>query len=133
MTSSNPYLTASPGPARDRETLVDLLERVLDKGVVIAGDVSISLLDIELLTLRIRLLIASADKAQEMGIDWWKNDPFLSGRARAEHEQTRRLEQENQSLRERLADLESKVSRLVQAPTAGPSVGDSEWISDGNG
>jgi Gas vesicle protein len=59
--------------------LADVLERVLDKGIVIAGDIQIHLLDIELLTVKIRLLIASADKAREMGIDWWQNDPFLSG------------------------------------------------------
>jgi hypothetical protein len=59
--------------------LADVLERVLDKGIVIAGDIQINLLDIELLTVKIRLLIASADKAREMGIDWWQNDPFLSG------------------------------------------------------
>ena len=57
--------------------LADVLERVLDKGIVIAGDIRINLLDIELLTVRIRLLIASADKAKEMGIDWWQGDPFL--------------------------------------------------------
>jgi hypothetical protein len=62
------------GPAQ----LADVLERVLDKGIVIAGDIQINLLDIELLTVRLRLLVASADKAREMGIDWWENDPFLS-------------------------------------------------------
>jgi hypothetical protein len=60
--------------------LADVLERVLDKGIVIAGDIRINLLDIELLTVKIRLLIASADKAREMGIDWWQGDPFLHGR-----------------------------------------------------
>ena len=65
----------SGGPAQ----LADVLERVLDKGIVVAGDIRINLLDIELLTVKIRLLIASADKAREMGIDWWQNDPFLSG------------------------------------------------------
>ncbi len=60
--------------------LADVLERVLDKGIVVAGDIQINLLDIELLTIKIRLLIASADKAREMGIDWWQNDPFLGGR-----------------------------------------------------
>jgi hypothetical protein len=64
----------SSGPAQ----LADVLERVLDKGIVIAGDIQINLLDIELLTVRLRLLVASADKAREMGIDWWENDPFLS-------------------------------------------------------
>jgi hypothetical protein len=65
------------GPAQ----LADVLERVLDKGIVIAGDIQVNLLDIELLTIRIRLLVASADKAREMGIDWWEGDPFL-GRGR---------------------------------------------------
>jgi hypothetical protein len=59
--------------------LADVLERVLDKGIVIAGDIQINLLDIELLTIRLRLLVASADKAREMGIDWWEGDPFLRG------------------------------------------------------
>ena len=57
--------------------LPDVLERVLDKGIVIAGDIQVNLLDIELLTIKLRLLVASADKAREMGIDWWENDPFL--------------------------------------------------------
>ena len=59
--------------------LSDVLERILDKGIVIAGNIQINLLDIELLTVKIRLLIASADKAREMAIDWWQNAPFLSG------------------------------------------------------
>ena len=57
--------------------LADVLERVLDKGIVIAGDIQINLLDIELLTIKLRLLVASADKARELGIDWWDGDPFL--------------------------------------------------------
>jgi hypothetical protein len=79
--------------------LADILERVLDKGVVIAGDIGVQLLDIELLTLKIRLLIASADTAQAMGIDWWKGDPFLSSQARE-------LTEENRDLRGRLERLE---------------------------
>jgi hypothetical protein len=62
--------------------LADVLERVLDKGIVIAGDIQINLLDIELLTIKLRILVASADKAREMGIDWWDGDPFLSARKR---------------------------------------------------
>jgi Gas vesicle protein len=62
---------------REASQLPDVLERVLDKGIVIAGDIQVSLLDIELLTIKLRLLVASADKAKEMGIDWWENDPFL--------------------------------------------------------
>jgi hypothetical protein len=74
--------------------LADVLERVLDKGIVIAGDIQINLLDIELLTIRLRLLVASADKAKEMGIDWWEGDPFLSrGRNGGElEERIRKLE-----------------------------------------
>ncbi|MFF4549422.1 gas vesicle protein [Streptomyces sp. NPDC001435] len=81
--------------------LADILERVLDKGIVIAGDIRINLLDIELLTIKLRLVIASVDKAKEMGIDWWESDPALSTRARRDE-----LVQENAELRERLAQLE---------------------------
>jgi hypothetical protein len=63
---------------RDTTNLADILDRILDKGIVIAGDISISLVDIELLTIKLRLLIASADKAREMGINWWESDPWLS-------------------------------------------------------
>ena len=74
--------------------LADVLERVLDKGIVIAGDIQINLLDIELLTVKIRLLIASADKAREMGIDWWQGDPFLSRNGHGElEERLRKLEE----------------------------------------
>jgi hypothetical protein len=68
---------ARPEPAN----LADVLERVLDKGIVIAGDIRVDLVDIELLTIRIRLLVASVDRAREMGIDWWRHDPMLSSRA----------------------------------------------------
>jgi hypothetical protein len=64
----------------DPANLADVLERVLDKGIVIAGDIRINLVDIELLTIRIRLLVASVDRAREMGIDWWQHDPMLSSR-----------------------------------------------------
>ena len=92
MSSRDLAARTSPGPAPAQ--LADVLERVLDKGIVIAGDIQINLLDIELLTIRLRLLIASADKAREMGIDWWHGDPFLSGRRdRGElEERLRRLE-----------------------------------------
>jgi hypothetical protein len=84
--------------------LADLLERVLDKGIVIAGDIEVRLLDIELLTLKLRLLIASADTAKSMGIDWWEHDPALSSHAR-----DRELESENRELRERLDRLERAI------------------------
>src|SRR5579864_8027014 len=83
------------GPAN----LADILERVLDKGIVIAGDIQINLLDIELLTIKLRLLIASVDLAREMGINWWESDASLSTGARE-------LEQENRSLQERVERLE---------------------------
>jgi Gas vesicle protein len=81
--------------------LADILERVLDKGIVIAGDIKINLLDIELLTIKLRLLVASVDKAKEMGIDWWEDDPALSSGARG-----RELDRENERLRRRIAELE---------------------------
>jgi hypothetical protein len=78
---SSPVRSGSGLPSayggRQSAQLADVLERVLDKGIVIAGDIQINLLDIELLTIKLRLLVASADKAKEMGIDWWENDPFL--------------------------------------------------------
>lgn len=93
--------------------LADILERVLDKGIVIAGDISVSLVDVELLTIRIRLLVASVDKAKEMGIDWWENDPMLSSRARDQQELESRqkdsdsLAEENDELRRRIEELEA--------------------------
>ena len=83
-------------------TLADILERVLDKGVVIAGDIKIKLVDIELLTIQIRLLIASVDKAKEMGIDWWAFNPDLCSKARPGETQVADLEK-------RLAELESRI------------------------
>lgn len=82
--------------------LADILERVLDKGVVIAGDIRVNLLDIELLTIRLRLIVASVDKAKEMGIDWWEDDPALSSGARR-----RDVLLENEELKGRIAVLES--------------------------
>lgn len=67
--------------SNNSSSIGDLLERILDKGVVIAGDIKISLADVELLNIKIRLLVASVDKAREMGIDWWEHDPYLSSRA----------------------------------------------------
>jgi Gas vesicle protein len=91
----DPGTLAHPSSAN----LADVLERVLDKGVIIAGDIRVNLLDIELLTIKIRLLIASVDRAREMGIDWWEHDPTLSSRADD-------LAEENRQLRARLDELE---------------------------
>jgi hypothetical protein len=107
----------TPGRPQARgDSLVDLLDRVLDKGVVVAGDISISLLDIELLTIKIRLLIASVDKAREMGIDWWAHDPQLSEGARR-RQQKLDAERENEELRERIGELEARVEALLEDRT----------------
>ena len=82
--------------------LADILERVLDKGIVIAGDISIFLVGIELLNIKLRLVIASVDKAMEMGINWWESDPTLSSKAH-------QLEEQNRLLIERLDRLETRV------------------------
>ena len=87
--------------------LADILERVLDKGIVIAGDIKINLLDIELLTIKLRLVIASLETAREVGIDWWERDPWLSAKAFDRAEGDHELEQENERLRERVKELES--------------------------
>jgi hypothetical protein len=87
-------------------SLADTLERVLDKGVVIVGDITVSVVDIELLTLRVRLFIASAQTAREMGMDWWTNDPFFSPKAVDRAAETRELVQQNVELRDRVVALE---------------------------
>jgi len=90
--------------AIETTNLADILERVLDKGIVIAGDIKISIADVDLLNIKIRLLICSVDKAMEMGINWWQQDPYLSSDA-AEA----RLEQENKVLKNRLERLKTKA------------------------
>lgn len=87
-------------------SLADILERVLDKGIVIAGDITVAIADIDLLTIKIRLLVASVDKAMEMGVNWWQADPFLSTHAQA-------LQEENRTLRERLGRLEAKMEAVA--------------------
>jgi hypothetical protein len=99
---------ALPGRPVPQTNLADILERVLDKGIVIAGDIQINLLDIELLTIKLRLLIASVDRAREMGINWWESDPSLQSLGPADSD-GRRLEQENRELRERLDRLEKQL------------------------
>jgi hypothetical protein len=78
---TEPLTTIRPTRSVERrgDSLADVLERVLDKGIVIAGDIRVDLLDIELLTIRIRLVVSSADKAAELGMAWWRNDPFFTG------------------------------------------------------
>ncbi|PPA70836.1 gas vesicle protein [Jeotgalibacillus proteolyticus] len=88
-------------------TIVDVLEKILDKGVVIAGDITVGIADVELLTIKIRLIVASVDKAKEIGMDWWENDPYLS--SKAQNNNTKALEEENKQLLERLESLEKKL------------------------
>jgi Gas vesicle protein len=94
--------------------LVDVLDRILDKGLVIAGDIKVSLANVELLTLQIRLLVCSIDKAEQIGLNWWRYDTNLTTRAE-------RADAENVELRERLAELEREVRQLTGAPAAAPS------------
>ena len=97
------YRSAQTPATTSSANLADILERVLDKGIVIAGDIQINLLDIELLTIKLRLLVCSVDRAQEMGINWWESDPQLSGKAKE-------LESENRDLRTRL----ERVERMLE-------------------
>ena len=99
-------------PSYHRSTgLVDVLDRVLDKGLVIAGDIKVSLAEVELLTIRIRLLICSLDKAQEIGLDWWRHDRELSPGAH------RRLAAGHEDLQAQIQLLERKVEALTAAAT----------------
>jgi hypothetical protein len=96
------------GPNRHSTGLVDVLDRVLDKGLVVAGDIRVSLAEVELLTIRIRLLVCSLDKAQEIGLDWWKYDQYLSPG-------TSRAVLENQQLKAQVRLLEDRLSQLEPA------------------
>jgi len=99
-----------PGRPAEQTNLADILERVLDKGIVIAGDIQINLLEVELLTIKLRLLIASVDRAREMGINWWESDSTLQSIGQGDDDsQPGRLEQENRELRERLERLEKQL------------------------
>src|SRR6266568_5964302 len=89
--------------------LADLLDRVLDKGVVIVGDINIVLVEVELLTIKIRLLIASVDKAKAIGINWWEGDPFLKA------VEFKKMVEENEELKNRLASLEKRSSQVEDA------------------
>jgi mRNA-degrading endonuclease toxin of MazEF toxin-antitoxin module len=101
-------------PIRTQSTgLVDVLDRVLDKGLVIAGDIKISLAEVELLTIRIRLLVCSLDKAQEIGLDWWRYDRELSpGQQNAEFD--------GAAMRRQIAALEERIAVLDAAAAAKP-------------
>jgi Gas vesicle protein len=123
---SEPSLRRAPGLStgmgsgalgRQPDSLADVLERVLDKGIVIAGDIVVNILDIELLTLKLRLFVSSADTAREMGLDWWSRDPFFVG-SRAEGADGSDGD-EVRELRERVAALEQELRRHSAALPAG--------------
>ncbi|MEU2030565.1 gas vesicle protein GvpJ [Nocardia amamiensis] len=101
------------GGARQSTNLGDILERVLDKGLVIAGDIQVNLLDIELLTIKLRLVVASLETAKAVGIDWWETDPWLNSKARALEREGGDLELENRKLRDRIAELEAADERRI--------------------
>lgn len=135
MTDQSPYPTTRRGGMPDRrgDSLADVLERVLDKGIVIAGDIRVDLLDIELLTIRIRLLISSADKAQELGMAWWQSDPFytgeLSGNGQDDNHDPSVLQQlvdGTEQLARRVAELEEGTRTRTGDPQTRPSNGDAE-------
>ncbi len=92
---------------------MDILDRVLDKGLVVAGDIKVNLANVELLTIQIRLLVCSIDKAEQIGLNWWKFDPALSGGADGA-----RLQSENQELRERIQSLEKRLEQLAGPETS---------------
>jgi hypothetical protein len=94
-------------PAR-AQGLVDVLDRILDKGLVIAGDIKVNLANVELLTVQVRLLVCSIDKAEQIGLNWWKFDPALSGPG-----EYRGLAAENEALRDRVQKLEERLNRLA--------------------
>lgn len=113
--------TRSIATATSGSTLADILERVLDKGIVIAGDISVSVGSTELLNIRIRLLISSVDKAKEIGINWWESDPYLSS-------QSHNLIESNQQLAEQVKSLQAEVKAL-KALTAGQLASESSESS----
>lgn len=118
------YSQGLGGAGHEPANLGDILERVLDKGIVIAGDIRVNLLDIELLTIKLRLVIASLETAREVGIDWWEHDPWLSGGSR-------NLELENERLRSRIEALESGEGRIADLtadaqPAVQPAVSPAE-------
>ena len=135
MSNTNPYVARSPAarPGPAPAGLADVLERVLDKGLVIAGDITLSLVDVEVITIKVRLLLASADTAQQMGIDWWKRDPFLSNEARALEEETTDLAMENQLLRRRLERLEAAVAAQLPEGASEEELDDATVVRDRGG
>jgi len=103
-TPRSPVYVGSRTPAPQPQNLADVLERVLDKGIVIVGDIQVRLLDIELLTIKLRLMVASVDRAREMGINWWEGDPFVTSIEEGDGDGS-----EAHQLQRRIEELERKV------------------------
>lgn len=101
-------MTQYRGIGPGQNTLIDILDKVLDKGLVVAGDIRISLANVELLTIKIRLMVCSIDKAQEIGLDWWRHDGFLSSEGRKETE----------ALLARVEAMERLLTASTQPPAA---------------
>jgi hypothetical protein len=149
-----------PARARQSDTLADILERVLETGIVVAGDIRVNLNDVELLTIKIRLIVCSVDKAQEMGMDWWKNADYLNAghgtrlseggadedgagdaaeaqargeRASGASERDEALARQLETLNERLARMEKRIDRLDDEERRGDEegAGDGEQADDG--
>jgi hypothetical protein len=108
-----------PNGRRNGTNLVDVLDRVLDKGLVIAGDVKISLAEVELLTIRIRLIVCSLDKAQEIGLDWWKYDRHFAVGASKDAEEVARLREQVRALERRLDSQKISAPRRARAAHVG--------------
>lgn len=106
------------GPQRS-QGLVDILDRILDKGLVVAGDIRVHLANVELLTIQIRLLVCSIDKADEIGLDWWRGDPYLSSTAREGAPALRRIDEKLERLERRLAAIEAPVESEEGRTTTG--------------
>lgn len=117
------------GQSLNSTNLADLLERVLDKGVVIAGDIKIKLVDIELLTIQVRLVICSVDKAREMGMDWWANQPIIKPLSAQPAGDAAPAQSEVVELKARLAELETRLAQATGAlpPTPPPPARGVAW------
>lgn len=111
--SHNVLAEFSPVAPTRSQGLVDVLDRILDKGLVVAGDIKVNLANVELLTIQVRLLVCSIDKAEQIGLNWWKFDSALS------EPEVVRLQEENRDLRERLQRLERRLERLDTGEAGG--------------
>ncbi len=113
-------MVESRGPQPTGVTLLDILDKVLDKGLVVAGDIRVSLANVELLTVQIRLLVCSIDKAAEIGLDWWRRDRFLSSEAQQQDEVTAALRERIEALERQLGEAGESPPRTGRSASGGP-------------